>query len=314
MKQKIYIFGVITVLIIFSGVILKLNHLAGAGIVLIAGMGTLVLIFLPAALVNMYKNSENRKDLSLYIVTWFTCFVVFTSILFKIQHWSYAGTFFFIALPFPYVVFLPVWLIVTSKEKNFNIYNTVFVLLLLALNSVLSALLSLNVSKSRIDDSYNLSRNYARVETTLGQLPAGKHQSSVNMKIDEVLKIADDYKDLILKQEGLTRDQWNNNPGNLKRPEAGGVAAKALLKYNESFPGEKLQTCLKSLILEFEKTPGYDNLARSAPSIFDYKEDGYDGLPWAIQIFTNSPLSWTLTYLDGLETNLYLIKASQASN
>ena len=142
------------------------------------------------------------------------------------------------------------------------------------------------------------------------QLPGRHQQSSVNLKIDEVLKIVNQYQDLILNQEGLSGEQWNNNPGNLWRPESGGIAAKALLKENEPFPGEKLQTGLKNLILEFEKCPGYEGLARSAPLILDYSEAGYGGDPWARQVFTNCPLSWVLIYLDGIETNLYMIKAS----
>jgi len=46
--------------------------------------------------------------------------------------------------PFPYVVFLPVYLIVTEKNKSHNIYNTVYILLLLALNSTFAALLALH--------------------------------------------------------------------------------------------------------------------------------------------------------------------------
>ena len=83
-----------------------------------------------------------------------------------------AGIALLIALPFPYIVFLPVFLAVTSKNKNFNIYNTVFVLmLLLALNSVFSVLLALNVSKDAVDDSYNLPKNYKRLEAVMAQLP-----------------------------------------------------------------------------------------------------------------------------------------------
>ena len=162
MKQKIYILGVITAMIISTGVILKVNHWPAAGILITAGTLILVLIFLPVALINNYKAEGNNQNRVLYIVTYITCFVVFIGMLFKIMHWPYAGIGLFIALPFPYIVFLPVFLVVTAKNKNFSIYNTVFVLLLLALNSVFSALLALNVSKETINDSYNISRDYIR--------------------------------------------------------------------------------------------------------------------------------------------------------
>jgi len=47
MKQRIYILGVITAMIVFTGTILKINHYPGAAILLIAGIVSLVLLFLP---------------------------------------------------------------------------------------------------------------------------------------------------------------------------------------------------------------------------------------------------------------------------
>ncbi|TFG41330.1 MAG: hypothetical protein E4H43_04505, partial [Bacteroidia bacterium] len=124
MKQKIYLLGLITVLLVFTGLVFKINHLAGAGELLSTGIGTFVLIFMPIALRNHFKAEGTRQNLPLYIVTWLTCFVVFTGMLFKIMHWPHAGIILLVALPFPYVVFLPVFLTVTSKNKNFSIYNT----------------------------------------------------------------------------------------------------------------------------------------------------------------------------------------------
>ena len=292
----------------------KVNHLPGAAILLIIGITTLVLLFLPLALVNNYR-SENQKNRALYIVTWITCFVVFTGMLFKILHWPGAGYFLFIALPFPYVVFLPVFLFYTSKNKDFNIYNTVCVLFLLAGISIFSALLSLNVAKERVCDSYDLSRRYNRLEVALNELPGirsnkpvKKEFESVNQKIDELLKVVNEYQNLIFSGENITKQQWNDNPEILIRPEAPAVAGIALLKSNEVNPGEKLEAGLKSLILEFEKIPGYEDLAKAAPAIFSYKEPDTNDSHWADGIFIDNNLSWALIYLDALEVNLLYLK------
>ena len=307
MKQKIYILGIITALIIFTGTIFKINHFPGASILLTVGLATMVLIFMPIALADNYRAQEPGRSLLLYIVTWLTCFVVFTAMLFKIQHWPYAGAALTIAIHFPYVVFLPVFLIITSKNKNFNVYNTVFVLSLLAINSVFSTLLALNVSKTIIDDSYTLSQNYNRLENILAQLPENKNQPDVEKKIDEVLKIVIDYQDLILKHEGITREAWIKDPGILARPDSRQTAQDALLKSNEQYAGQRLESGLRNLILEFEKCPELKNLASSAPLIFDYKDHKDRIGPW---IFELGPLAWNLIYLDGLEANLTMIKAS----
>jgi hypothetical protein len=310
MKQKLYILGVTSAMIISTGLIFKVEHWPTAQIMITAGTMILVLIFFPAALINSYKAEGNNQNRLLYIVTYITCFVVFTGILFKIQHWPFAHIALLIVLPFPYIIFLPVFLSVTAKNKNFNIYNTVFVLMLLALNSVFSCMLALNVSKEVIDDSYNLSRDYKRQAAALIQFPERYQQSTVNLKIDEALKIVNEYQDKILKQEGLSREQWNSNPGNLWRSEARGLAAEAILNPEGPFPGNELQTALKNLILEFEKSAGYESLAKAAPLIFDYREDGYGGEPGSQMNFSLNPLSWALIYLDGLEANLNMIKVS----
>jgi hypothetical protein len=313
MKQKIYILGVISAIIISTGVILKVEHWPMAQILITAGTLILVLIFFPAALINNYKAEGNAQNRVLYIVTYITCFVVFIGMLFKIQHWPYAGVGLSIALPFPYIVFLPVFLIVTSKNKNFNIYNTVFVLILLALNSVFSALFSLNVSKETVDDSYNISRDYKKVEASAAQLPIIINGSVVNMKIDEVIKITNDYRDLILKHEGMTREQWEKNPGNLVRPDNINTVASILADNGEMPPGMKLYKAITELIDLMKKTKGFEDAAKALPSILDLDEE--KGKDDALNFYSRNifvPLSWALIYLDGLEANLLMIKASVA--
>jgi hypothetical protein len=313
MKQKIYILGVITTIIISTGAILKVNHWPGAAILLVTGTLILVLLFLPAALINNYKAEGSSQNKLLYIVTFITCFVVFTAMLYKIMHWPYAGIGLLIAIPFPYIVFLPVFLKVTSKNKNFNIYNTVFVLLLLALNSVFSALLALNVSRETVVDSYNISRNYCKAEAFMAHLPINVNKSAVNVKIDEIIKITNNYQDLILKHEGMTLEQWEKNPGNLLRPESPNIAAGVLSDNGEIPAGVRLEKALSELVALMKQTKGYEETASALPAIIGLRQEKDEDPAWTFS-GTNIiiPLSWVLIYLDGLEANLLMIKASQS--
>ena len=310
MKQKLYILGVVTVLILFIGIIFKVNHWPGAGYLLAIGIITLVLAFLPSALINHYKATGNRQNLLLHVVTWLTCFIVFTGMLFKIMHWPGAGPLMAIAIPFPYIAFLPVFLVTTGKNKNFNIYNTVFILLLLAVISVFSALLALNVSAERLRDSYNLSSHYIKVEKVLNQLPVRNSQSPVYMKIDEALKVVSEYKESILRREGNSAEQWENADGNvLVRHDSRQAAVNALSTANNEKVGEKLDNSLKALVREIENTPGCEELVKAIPVIFDLRLQ-YDDDPNLVFHNITNVLSWSLIYLDGVETNLKLIKAS----
>jgi hypothetical protein len=291
MKQKIYFLGLVAAILMSTGAIFKVNHWPAAAHMMITGTLVLVLIFLPAALINHYRAEGNKQNKVLYI-----------------------GYALLIALPFPYAVFLPAFLAVTSKNKNFNIYNTVFMLLLLALNSVFAALLALNVSKQTVIDSYGLSRNYCMTETAIADLPGTASQSSVNAKIDEILKITSDYQDLILKHEGLTREQWKKDPGNLVRPDNVNTAAEILGDNGEMPAGIKLEKAISELVSLMEQTKGYEETAKALPSILGMGTENEED-PASAFFFRNIviPLSWVLIYFDGVESNLKMIKASTPS-
>lgn len=309
MKQKIYITGLITTMIVFLGGIFKVNHWPGAGIMLTLGILMLIFLFLPLALINHYKSEGSRQNLLLYIVTWLTCFVVFGSMLFKIQHWPYAGKLLLISLPFPYVVFLPVFLAITAKNRNLNIHNTVFVLFLLSGISVFSVLLSLNVSKERIDDSLNLSRNYNRIETVLDKIPVYAADNAVNLKIDDLIGVIDDYQSRIFAAEGITENDWNRDPWSFPRLDRTDVASGALVSGGKDGSRDiRLQSGLHSLIRTLDSTPGYEELARAAPVIFEYVDSPGATDEWTRQMFQVNTRAWSLIYLDGLETNLKLLR------
>lgn len=278
---------------------------------LTVGMLLLIFGFIPFALRSNYKAEGNRQNLVLYIVTWLTCLVVFGSMLFKIQHWPGAGKLIMIALPFPYVVFLPVFLAVTSRNKSFSINNTVFVLFLLSGISVFSVLLALNVSRERIDDSLSLSRNYNRMETVLDKIPSHAGNSELTKEIDNLIGIVDDYQSRIFAAEGITESDWNNDPWRFPRLESNDVVSGALVTEGKNISRDvRLQSGLHSLIRKLGSTPGYEELARAAPVIFEFAELPGASDEWTRQMFQSNTRAWSLIYLDGLETNLKLLRTS----
>ncbi|MCU0366237.1 MAG: hypothetical protein MUC30_03355 [Bacteroidales bacterium] len=310
MKQKIYILGLVTIAVIVVGALLKTNHWPGGGQLLIFGVTMLLFAFLPLALRSHYLTAGNRQHKALYIVGWLTCLVMFGGMLFKVLHWPGAGKALLVALPFPYVVFLPVFLVVTGKDKNFSIHNTVSVLFLLAAVSIFSALVSLNVSKEKIDDSMTLSRNYNRLEAALDDIPAAAgHVSGINV-IDELLGTIDDYQRRIFSVEGMSEEEWNNEPWNFPRPEATSIANKALFIEGKNPTYDTgLQAGLGDLVSELQKSAANEELAGKIPLIFDFYETPDNNLVWTQDMFVVSPRVWSLIYLDALETNLKLLRA-----
>lgn len=309
MKQKIYLIGIASTLLIFMGAIFKINHLPGAAVTLTSGIGTLVLVFLPLALIDLYRSRENLNRKSLYVVTYITCFLVFTAMLFKILHWTFAGLLLTIALPFPYVVFLPVFLRVTSKDSKFSIYKTVFVLILLAVNSVFSGLLALNVSRERIYESYNISSDYLRQEKVLTGMAVKDRGGEINQKIEELMKLSNDYQDILLKFEGKSLKDWREHPESLSRPDAAGLALYLLERAGEPSGELRLEKGLHELTDLLGKDHDYAEIAAIAPDLFDFRKAG-EADTWEAGIFRDNTLAWSLMYLDGLKSSLLMIRSA----
>ena len=313
MKQKIYILGLASVMLLTVGTQLKINHSWGSEIFLIMGVVLLLLVFLPLALINHYRAEGNNQNRLLYIVTWVTAFVVFTGMLFKILHWPKAGIIIMVSLPFPYVVFLPVFLITTSKIKNFNIYNTVYVLLMLTVLSVFSTLLALTVTPERIAESLTLSKNYNKLEKILKDHSPGStlqsgtlRYSNVIRKADEVLAVVEEaQKQLFIKAE-TTGEQWNTNPGTSKYLTSRGIEE---IMFNEkSRFAYRLEAGVKGLLTELEKTPGCQKLSSMAPALFGYKEPEPGESTWAKWVFPGQLLCWVLIDLDAIKFNVISIE------
>jgi hypothetical protein len=306
MKQKLYIAGLVNLLVILTGTIFKINHYPGAGILISTGIICFVLLILPLTLINSYRNSESGSKI-LYLITGITGFVVFTSMLFKIMHWPYAGIALVISIFFLNVIFLPVFISVTGKDRNFNLYNIVFVLFLLALNSVFSALLSLNVSRVTITDSFSVPDKINSLKTSLLQMPDAGPKSLIITKIDDVLIVIDEYQATILSREGLTEEKWNNDPQSLYRPDSRDAVLKALIQKEDMQGGAKLRSAISELVEAASSTSGYDNLAKAIPQFAGLSDPGTG--EDISHLFTEDFLTWALVYLDNLETNLRLLKS-----
>jgi hypothetical protein len=318
MKQKIYILGLITVLLLTVGTQLKLNHYPGAAHFLTVGIILLVLVFLPLALINHYRAEGKSQNKLLYIVTWITAFVVFTAMLFKILHWPKAGIMLIVSLPFPYIVFLPVFLVTTSKIKSFNIFNTVFILLMLAVLSVFTALLALNVTRERIDESLTMSVHYNKMEKVLEALAPGRtihsgkiKYSDVMQKADELLSIIEEaQKRLFIKAE-TTKEQWITDPGKSNYLDS---RDNEKIMFRDKYRlAYRLEAGIKSLLAELEKTPGCEKLSAVAPKLFGYKEPGKDESTWAEEVFPGQLLAWVLIDLDAIRLNVISIKKEVSS-
>lgn len=308
MRQKIYILGLATAMIVALGALFKVNHWPGAGIFLLGGISILVFIFMPLALINSFKEEDTKSLRLLYIVTWLTSFVVFTAMLFKIQHWPGAGYLMLISIPFPFLVFLPVYLLVTSKQKGHNIFNTVYMLFLLMILSCFTALLALNVSKEKLGESFSIVRNYYLSEKTADIIDV-QNQSPVSLKIDDVLDITEEYRDLYLGYLNIPPDMWKGDLGVSQSSWSFSKPSRKADRQAEVIHSELLSG-LKDLISLMETTPGCESLAAAAPAVFSLRKTPGGNYNWDSDLLLAPVHPWLLAYLEGLDSNLKMIRTT----
>ncbi len=315
MKQKIYILGIITLLLVIAGAVMKVNHIAGAGITITAGIFLLVVLFLPLALTNNYKTECKHMNPVLHVLVYIACLIVFASMLFKIMHWKGAGILLKVAIPFPYVVLLPVYLIVTSKIKNYNIYNTVFVLFLLVYLSVFSVLLALTVSADKIDQSLVLADSYrnatafvreSKSEFTGANVTDSRQQ--LTAAADQLLATIDNCREELYAGMNAPEDPSQISARNVRILDSRTMGAKVLLDVDHQEPALQLEKAIQNFIQVLGEVPGGESLAVTASEILLISRGDARGDSWRQQLFNDEYLSWVLVYLESMETNVLLLK------
>jgi hypothetical protein len=117
MKKLVFVSGLISANLMMSGSVFKVMHWPFASVLLTLAVLSFSFIFLPSVLIHLYN--EKVYDNKLFLVITFVVFAVGTiSILFKIQSWAFARPLMFIALPLPFVLFLPAYLYQVRKEEK----------------------------------------------------------------------------------------------------------------------------------------------------------------------------------------------------
>lgn len=307
MKQNIYILGLISSMILVTGAVFKVNHWPAAGTILFAGTFSLMLLFLPAALINHFRVHGNSQNRLLYIVTYVTCLVIFTAMLFKIMHWPYSGYLIMVAIPFPFVVFLPVWLYVTSKIKNFDINNTIFVMFLLAMQAVFSTLLSLNVTREKVYDSLEFSKNLYALNYNIVKNGTGSDKSSLDLSADDVIKNIEECRQLLFKRTGISREGLQNGTSNDMYYDSRIIALQLLLEPEDSSPASKLEKSVRDFVDEIKNIPGCQELAKKASDLFFLNEVEEDRT-WSDMMFADNYLAWVIVNLDAMENVVKVIQ------
>jgi hypothetical protein len=111
MKKLMKISGVAGTIMLGFAAIFKINHWPLAGILITLGAFVLSFLFLPSALVVLWKETKNKKKLILFISAFIAGVAFIVGMLFKIQHWPGANIAILAGLVTGAILFVPSLLI-----------------------------------------------------------------------------------------------------------------------------------------------------------------------------------------------------------
>lgn len=176
MKKFIYISSIVLVNIFVIGTVCKLLHFPGASLFILIGIVFFVTVLLPLALLNNYRNNAKEKQ-TLYIAAYLTTTLFLVAALFELFHWPGFSYLIMIAIPLPFVLFLPVFLYHNRKHEPKQSLNFIGVILLLVYMAVFISLLGLNISKNVIDGITISANDFSTFSQIYEQKNTAKYES-----------------------------------------------------------------------------------------------------------------------------------------
>jgi hypothetical protein len=134
MKKLTFITGVVSVFLILIGVIFRIEHWTGGGVILTIGGALFTLVYSVLLLIDKNKIAKDSFQKFVNLMTMLTMLVIPAAALFKIQHWPGAGYGIY-AAHLLLLIMIPVLFMHASKETdpvkklNLNIIAIILVLL-----------------------------------------------------------------------------------------------------------------------------------------------------------------------------------------
>jgi len=175
-------------IILMFGILFKVLHWPGAGMLLLAGWFTILWVFLPILLYVKVKGASTQKEKWIYSIGIAGLFIFEFSTLCKLFHWPGAAVLMIVGSVLLVSVFLPMYTNLKFKETGkitgqylFTIIGTMFFVLF-------TILLALNVSKDVLGVFVKEENNSAKIVSYLEQknqkLYAGFNSKSDSTKIE----------------------------------------------------------------------------------------------------------------------------------
>jgi len=151
MKKFMYILGMIAPAMLITGTFFKIQHWAGAGVLLAFSLFLLGAIYLPVFV--MVKIRDTRKEgkkvnMPMYIFGLFAGIIFIAGAMFKIQHWPGAGIMIILSGLVTVLIFIPILVVQALKDKENQVQNFTILIFVLCFVAITFMMYALRVSKN----------------------------------------------------------------------------------------------------------------------------------------------------------------------
>lgn len=148
MKRTLKIVGIVSVVLIIAGSILKSQHLPGAGITMVAGFVFFSLLFIPLLIIMKFRDDKATKNRIVVTLGMILTLTGTLGLMMKFMHWPFANYLFFGSLALFGLVFIPIYFFVRYKDPELKFNTAINTVFMIAAAGMLFALTNLGYSKS----------------------------------------------------------------------------------------------------------------------------------------------------------------------
>lgn len=191
-----FISGFISAFLMLFGAYFKIMHWPGANVMLVLGMLTLAIVFLPLMFTLRLREKTEKRDKAVLILGLFSAIYFLIGALFKFMHWPGAGIFVLTGIPFLLFVFLPVYIVNGIKNPAAKV-NTIVTAILIIAGSGFVMVLPSKSNVYSIPSKLNNLKNEEMVLAQMQELADDSLRTDLKQAYEDFMKSAKDFKNLI---------------------------------------------------------------------------------------------------------------------
>ncbi len=279
MKKTMIRIGIFSVITIIWGSISKLMHWPGAAIMLLMGIGSLALIFIPLMFILKTKDESNKRDKLILGLASLIGICLCCATLFTVMHWPSPtnGFFWFAAICISAFIFIPVYFFTGIRNPDTKLNTIVTTIILVGATGLQFTMMNVRPAiKLTQIKMYGYIQNEALLKKLQHYSKSENNQRNtialeINSKAEQIKSmilenaigektIPKDFesKNLELQEGGLDMNFYDNGRGiQLLRD-----LKTELTNYNASIsPENKIPVEHSILDIEFDKIGRYSNYA-----------------------------------------------------